>query len=316
MVTLPYCNQHDGNGVDDVERIDAYLFYQLALDLHSIFLGEQGTRSEEVPLTEALFPLINSKAAIVRLIDGTPIPLGVSKSAAEDLRDAISQLLEQHFQDEQGKFKFPIGSETETAISGWQWSALRTTLGTFETIFRAEMGDAITYQIPERGIYSTPKLVNMAEQTFLPELIEFLGDKAQKDFNAAGRCLAFNLLTAAGFHVVRAVEGTLENYYQTFTGKKGTLNSWHDYIAALKSVAVVEGKSAPDEKTINLINQIKDDYRNPVVHPRVVLTEADARIIFSNGEAAIMGMAQEIKRAQEQNGFLPIPAIAPAKSAS
>jgi len=98
---------------------------------------------------------------------------------------------------------------------------------------------------------------------------------------------------------------TLEVYYQAFTGKDGTLNSWHDYISALDGVGKAEGQPAPDEKTINLLKQMKDDYRNPVVHPRVVLSESDARIVFCNGEAAIMGMAQEIKRAKEQNGSQP-----------
>ncbi len=51
----------------------------------------------------------------------------------------------------------------------------------------------------------------------------------------------------------------------------------------------------PDPKTIAVIRQMKDDYRNPVVHPRVVLTEADSRMLFNNGESAIIGMAQGLK---------------------
>ena len=181
-----------------------------------------------------------------------------------------------------------------------------------ETVFQAEMRDAPTYQIPECGNYSTPKLVNMAEQTFSPELLKFISEKSQKDFNAAGRCLAFSLLTAAGFHVVRAVEGTLEVYYQTFTGKTGTLKGWDAYLKALERVVEDDASPRPESKTINLLKQMKDDYRNPVVHPRVVLAEADARILFSNGEAAIMGMAQEILKAKEQKE--PQPAAASTAS--
>jgi hypothetical protein len=44
------------------------------------------------------------------------------------------------------------------------------------------------------------------------------------------------------------------------------------------------------------------DYRNPIVHPRVTLDEADARIIFNNGESLIIAMASELKRAQVSQG--------------
>ncbi len=42
---------------------------------------------------------------------------------------------------------------------------------------------------------------------------------------------------------------------------------------------------------------MKDDYRNPIMHPRQVLTETDARMLFANGESLIMAMAQEIAEA-------------------
>ena len=32
---------------------------------------------------------------------------------------------------------------------------------------------------------------------------------------------------------------------------------------------------------------MKDDYRNPIMHPRVVLTESDARMLFNNGEMSL-----------------------------
>ena len=41
---------------------------------------------------------------------------------------------------------------------------------------------------------------------------------------------------------------------------------------------------------------MKDDYRNPVAHPRVVLEEADARMLFANGESLIIAMAQDLQR--------------------
>jgi hypothetical protein len=89
----------------------------------------------------------------------------------------------------------------------------------------------------------------------------------------------------------------LESYYQTFTDQPGaTKAGWHDYLKDLEALS--EGTTPmPDPKTLAVIRQMKDDYRNPVVHPRVVLTEADARMLFNNGESAIIGMAQGLKDA-------------------
>jgi hypothetical protein len=47
---------------------------------------------------------------------------------------------------------------------------------------------------------------------------------------------------------------------------------------------------------------MRRDYRDPIVHPRVSLDEADARILFNNGESLIIAMASEIKSAQISQG--------------
>jgi hypothetical protein len=115
--------------------------------------------------------------------------------------------------------------------------------------------------------------------------------------------LAFNLLSASGFHVARAVEGTLESYYQLFSGKPGeTLANWHDYKIALEKIASKNPKPCPLAKTLTELDQMRTDYRNPIVHPRVVLTEPDARMLFANGESLIIAMAQEIADAKAQGG--------------
>ena len=164
----------------------------------------------------------------------------------------------------------------------------------FETVFQEEMREATTYFIPKKGIYSTSSLIDAADETFPPEILAFIPEKARTDWKAAGRCLALNLLTASGFHVCRAVEAAMESYYQMFCSKPGqTLKSWAEYIKALDGVA--GNTPAPSEKTRAELKRMKDDYRNPVAHPRVTLSEPDARMLFANGESLIIAMAAELK---------------------
>ena len=77
-------------------------------------------------------------------------------------------------------------------------------------------------------------LVNAANKAVPEPLRSNLPDKAVDDLVSAGRCLAFGLFTAAGFHTCRVVEAVLEMYYQRFCMKSGTLRSWNDYINELE----------------------------------------------------------------------------------
>ena len=85
----------------------------------------------------------------------------------------------------------------------------------------------------------------------------------------------------------------LEIYYQTFCGSPPAAGrSWGHLLTDLE-VQTLSPK--PAEKTLAEIRQMKDDYRNPLMHPRVVLSEGDARMLFANGESLIIAMAQEMR---------------------
>lgn len=147
------------------------------------------------------------------------------------------------------------------------------------------------------GIFDTPALVDAADECFPKDIRPHIPQKSIADWRAAGRCLAFNLLSASGFHVARAVEGTLELYYQLYTSSPGeTLNGMYDYIKELEKLKAPS--PVPEQKTLAELEQIRKDYRNPLMHPRVVLSESDAKMLFNNGESLIIAMGQEIAKLQ------------------
>jgi hypothetical protein len=204
--------------------------------------------------------------------------LGISRTATEELKKTIADIEDHHFTevDDKGKkqFKMPRADQ-KIPFYDWIWG-VRELIRKFETIFSTEMNGAATYFVPSRGVYSTAALIDFADKSFPENIFGHVPEKAKADWRAAGRCLAFSLLSATGFHVARAVEATLEVYYQLYTGNTGTLNGWSDYLKALESVANSGAKPAPADKTLAELRQMKDDYRNPVMHPRVTLTENDA----------------------------------------
>ena len=86
-------------------------------------------------------------------------------------------------------------------------------------------------------------------------------------------------------------------YYHHFTGKAGMLRSWHDYLNALDKAIAAGRKPAAEKQTLAYLNQLRDSSRNPIMHPRVVLEEADAFIIFDLGCGVISRMIQELQAA-------------------
>jgi hypothetical protein len=231
--------------------------------------------------------------------------LTVSKGRAQALANQLDGIYQAHFvkTTPEGKREFHFPDQADPPIPAWRWTSLRSALAEFETVLSAEMSETTAYFVPRIGIFATPALAEAADESFPEDLRPHIPEKAKEDWRAAGRCLAFHLLSASGFHIARAVEATMEAYYQLFSGKPGkTLRSWDDYHKALDKIAKENLTPAPETKTLIEFDQMRTDYRNPIVHPRVSLDEADAKILFNNGESLITAMAKELKRAKEVAG--------------
>src|SRR6185437_12383080 len=212
----------------ELERINPYGFYDFGKELHQL-----KELSESITPQDAFLPIWQGRDSMRALLSGKPIPIGVSTQKARELHNKLDALMDEHFMqtDEKGKRVLRYPDADAPPIASWRISMLKTNITEFETVFAEEMRETATYFVPRRGIYYTPALVDSADETFPKELAAFIPDKAKDDWRSAGRCLAFNLLSASGFHVARAVEACLESYYGLFSGKPGqTLHSWYDYI--------------------------------------------------------------------------------------
>jgi len=193
------------------------------------------------------------------------------------------------FIDGGGNFTVP---EEPDKILTHDYFAIREALQVFEAVFRAEMQSASTYWVPKRGTHSTRDLVDAFDRTFLPELHQTIGETALTEYRNAGRCFAFGLWTAAGYHSCRAVEAMLRPYYRIFTDKEDSDGkTWHALIEELEKT---QKAIKPIEKTLFYLRQIKDNERNPLMHIRVVLDEQDADLLLSSAKIVIVHMAREL----------------------
>jgi len=136
----------------------------------------------------------------------------------------------------------------------------------------------------------------------LPESIIKDFPEASSDFDEAGRCWLFDTYTAAGFHLMRATESVIREYYKVITGvdlpKK--YRNWGAYIKNLKK--------CPNASlnVIGFLDHMRENYRNPIAHPEHNLSADDAQILFGVCVGAIQMMAAEIKTITSTGSLLPL----------
>jgi len=271
-----------------MKRINRYDLYTLACEFYPL---KQITR-EDQPANDFFLDFFAVNRAVRRLLSGKPIKLSVSRPAAQELVNRLKQIEENYFLDpETNKITYP---DDDVVIGGYEIIGLKQSLENFEHVLKAELEASASYDVPQRAIYNTEDLIERADMMFPDSVRDSLNNEARGDFRAAGRCLAFNLPTASGFHIARAVERVLWDYYVRFTSDKVGKKTMGTLVGELKKLTGGDGKPLPDKKTLRDLDQFVEYDRNPLIHPTCVLEEDDALILFSNGFSAITSMVKDI----------------------
>jgi hypothetical protein len=172
----------------------------------------------------------------------------------------------------------------------------------FKVVFRAELGILNSYFIAaQKGGLDTLSLLASGENLFPIDLTEKAPD-ALFDVREAGRCLAYENATAAGFHVFRATESVLRKYYAHHTGGKPPprVRSIKVYTRALRQHDV------GTEKVLASLDQMAELHRNPLIHPEARLTQEEAYGIFGIARSVIGFMLSELPRI-EPTTAMPLP---------
>lgn len=143
----------------------------------------------------------------------------------------------------------------------------------FEHVLNAELGTMNMYLVSKKRGYDTTDLILQGTVLF-PEDLPSKVPEAVPDIQEGTRCIAFELHTAAGFHLHRANESVLHRYYDAVTNgaTRPTGRSMGDYLKALQDA------NAGDVKVRSALRDLKDLHRNPLIHPEDSLESADEAI--------------------------------------
>src|SRR5574340_875955 len=143
--------------------------------------------------------------------------------------------------------------------------------------------------IKQRG-YDTMDLIFRGHLLFPPELSQKVPE-AVEDVKQATKCIAFELPTAAGFHLHRANESVLHRYYDAVS--KGAARpdgrNIGDYLRAMRE------KNVGSDMVLSTLDTLKNLHRNPLIHPEHTLdTVDDAIALLGSVHAAVVHMLKEI----------------------
>ncbi len=245
-----------------------------------------------------LIACIRLEDSVKQLLTEYPA-LTVCRGRGEDLLLAISQVnawYEQMTAKTEPKWDDPspdVNSKFQRVLD---------TAKDFESVLQAELEKLPAYHPQQKAGYSMTILISQAERNFMPAL-EKISEETIEEIRESGRCLAFDNFTASGFHMLRALELVLHEYYVIVckpSEPEKKLDNWGAYTTALYELCGDKcGTLAPDlkmhvKKVHALLQQIKDQDRNLIMHPEAILNEADALTLFVIAEGAMMAMAEKL----------------------
>lgn len=256
-------------------QIDGFYLYSLGCSIHPL-----ADIRKEQKLDDWAFPLFTAQYAIEEFLQRSVFQIRTSRVAAQKLLRVVADLVNQYPRDD--------------AITYVEAVNITNALSEFEHVLAAELGMFNLWLVLKKRGYDTTDLIQQGWVLF-PEDLILKVPEAKLDAAAATQCIAFNLPTAAGFHLHRMNESVLHRYYDAVTQGRPRPESRNvgEYLAEMRKLGV------GDEKTLSALKDLKDLHRNPLIHPEDSLENIDEAIaLLGSIHAAVVSMLRAIPPAQ------------------
>jgi len=179
-----------------------------------------------------------------------------------------------------------------------------------EAIVAQELDSMPIWFVTKRRAYSIDALTDNAETIFDAKMIPLLSSHTILDIRQAGRAIAFEVPTAAGFHAVRATEAVARGHHEIIIGTKpdedsplGPLvNALRDRRDGLLASGAIDKEDLLNI-VIDMLSRMNNVYRKPIAHPDMILDLQAAMNVFDSAKCAIDLMLED---AQGKRSSTPI----------
>jgi hypothetical protein len=178
----------------------------------------------------------------------------------------------------------------------WTYGEIGRKIDAFKSVFNAECADVDVYSVGQIAIYKTSALVSDGAGIIPADIQPDMPVETLIEFNSAGKCLAFDLPTACGFHALRGLELVMDDYLSSFGVNTAKMKSWSDYIkAATKLIEQPNADKKPSAKVAAMLDRMRELERNPLMHPRDTLDSIQANMLFQLCAITVVEIARDMK---------------------
>lgn len=265
-----------------MKQVNIYNFYQFGAILHPITELKAGK-----PFKEYFYALFMGRAWLESFVNGNLLPMTICNRSAQKVISGIDFLLPQ------GKDEKPRLGMDEEVNYGHLYTIIDG-MKEFETVFGAELQNLATYFVSKKGIYETNDLIQNADEWFPASIRGRFTGQVIHDLKEAGKCLAFDLSTAAGFHIARAVEGVLLEYLKVLCSEQ--LECLKESDRNLGRYIKLARENDGNLKVCSSLDQFRELHRNPLIHPETILTIEEALTLHGIAQSAIMSIIIEMDK--------------------
>jgi hypothetical protein len=266
-----------------MQRINVQYFYLLASKLLPI-----RTLQAEAEILTVWSVLYDAERELQSFLNNPFLPPTTSHAAGNDLLKALSTLTTKPFEGDTPNY--------QVTLNQGDISNLLNLLQCFEIVLQAEFSRRDIFAVSRKGLYSTTDLIEGGEgmvsesvREKMPELI--------RDLNDAGRCVAFELPTAAAFHLYRAAEAATKAYILFVRGtpvnEAERKRGMGGYANCLKQKDL-----CVDERIYTSLEQLVRLHRNPSIHPDQHISSAEVIGTIGMVVSVIEVMALDMDRRQ------------------
>jgi hypothetical protein len=160
----------------------------------------------------------------------------------------------------------------------------------FQTIFQAECHGLDLFYVPPVMAYSSTVLIENGVMLIPESFHQYLSDGIKEDLRSCGKCISFELGTAAAFHMARAAEGLMRSYHVQIIGPLPAnyqQQTFGSLIQAFKD-------NTPGSAMVGFLTHVKDHYRNPISHPELTVGVEDSHKMIGAYIAVMIDMLGEM----------------------
>jgi hypothetical protein len=283
-------------------------FYELSTKLHDIFNIQHHDR-----LAQLFGPLTEAQKALDALIKDETVPLATAKPDAVHLLAQVSALFDKYFIDPTNRHvRFPAADET---LDAQALILVQLALQAFETSLAADLGRLVVFVAKPSGIYNATDILQQAHRAVPDDMLAHVPQAARDELDMAGRALSFELGTAAALHGLRALELMTAAYYALYAPLPTSRNERNLAIYVRKLLALVDEDGAarrPDQRLVQLLGTLKDQYRNPLIHSDYTCKTGNALTMFGMIVGVITQMAEAIAAVRQVTPAAPATASTPS----